>query len=534
MYICLYNLTIVLLQGMMKFKGIIFILAGAILCSCTGQKSEGVLEIGFGKADLTRAGIFEDPVSDDQVPGSVEKFRREEKFAISDRVEGMWRPGSGGTRKLVDSLFVTAMYGEDKNGPWTIVALDEVTLEFSEVDKLKDPLIHELGIPKERIVLLPSHSHATPPLDPAIFPQVVLSAVQQARASRTEVEIGSLNLELDGKKYLINRRVHVNGIGSRTVMFNDGCQIHDDYLDATGHIRTWVENLGVDPEKFFEKGQRYITDGEVDSQLQTLFIRSRKSGQMMGSFTRFAAHAVIVSSKVVHGDVSADYPGHLKRKLEEQLGGIALFGQGPSGDLRPLNREYSHAFAKAYGDRLANEIIRGFAKLKWQPLTRLEFYTEPVMIPLIDHIFLTPDEVEAEMIGVEKLFDSETNPEERRKLQNTFWGLYRTPWVHRMVRPEWKQQGQLGLNLYALRLNDQVLLATQGEIFNQIGKEMTEPYQEHHPVLVTIANEYVSYLPTDEERLKGGYEPSVSIMTPGSPEILVRSAHRLLDRVYGH
>jgi hypothetical protein len=81
-------------------------------------------------------------------------------------------------------------------------------------------------------------------------------------------------------------------------------------------------------------------------------------------------------------------------------------------------------------------------------------------------------------------------------------------------------------------MNDHVLLATQGEIFNRIGQLMTAPYKEYDPVLVSIANEYVSYLPTDEERLKGGYESSVSIMTPGSPDILVQSAHKLLGRIY--
>ena len=516
----------------MNYGKLITILTISLFFGCSGQKREEVLEIGFGKADLTQAGIFEDPVPDYQENVTEDKFRREEKFAISDRVEGRWRPGSGGTRKLVDSLFVTAMYGEDQEGPWTIIALDVVTLDFEEVDMLVYPLINELGIPKERIVVLPSHSHATPPLDPDIFQRALLEAVKQARASMTEAEIASLNLQLNGKKYLINRRVHVDGIGSRTVMFNDGCLIHDDYLDATGHIHDWVNNLGVDTEKYLEKDRKYITDGEVDSKLQTLFIRNKKSGEMMGSFTRFAAHAVIVSSKVVNGDVSADFPGHMKRKLEEQLGGIAMFGQGPSGDLRPLNKEYSHKFAKEYGCRLADKIIQGYSNMNWQPLTRLDFFNEPVEIPLVDNIFLSGDEVEAEMINVEKLFDKETNPEERRKLQNKFWGLYRIPYVHRMVRPEWKQQGELGLNLYALRLNDHLLLATQGEIFNRIGKQMVEPYKEYNPVLVTIANEYVSYLPTDEERLKGGYESSVSIMTPGSPDILIRSAHRLLDRIY--
>ena len=516
----------------MKYSNLAFILMALILLACSGQEKETVLEIGFGKADLTRAGIFEDPVPDSPGITAVNKYRREEKFAISDRVEGRWRPGSGGSRKLADSIFVTAMYGEDQDGPWTIITLDEVTLDFERVDMLALPLMEELGIAKNRIVLLPSHSHATPPLDPVLFREVVLDAVKKARANRTEVEIASLNLHLEGEEYIINRRVYVDGIGSRTVMFNDGCLIHDDYVDATSHIYDWVANLGVDPGIYLDADRKYITNGEVDNKLQTLFIRNKDTGELKGSFTRFAAHAVIVSAKVVNGDVSADFPGHMKRKIEETLGGIALFGQGPCGDLRPLNREYSHAFAKEYGYRLADEIIRGYAGMNWQALTCLEFFREPVRIPLINNIFLSHEEVEAEMDRIEVLFDKETNPEERRKLQNQFWGLYRTPWVHKMVRPEWKQQGQLGLNLYALRLNDHVLLATQGEIFNSIGKLMVEPYKEYDPILVSIANEYVSYLPTDEERLKGGYESSVSIMPPGSPDILIQSTHKLLDRIY--
>ena len=432
----------------------------------------------------------------------------------------------------MDSLFVTAMYGEDQHGPWTIVTLDQVTLDYGDVDIMKSPLIQKLGIPKERIVLLPSHSHATPPLDPEILPLVVLEAVTKARDDRTEVEIAFLNLQLDGSKYLINRRVHVEGVGSRTVMFNDGCVVHENYLDATAHIRDWIENLGTDPEKFFENGRKYVTDGALDSKLQTLFIRDRETGELKGSFTRFAAHSVIVSAKVVNGDVSADYPGYLKRKLEEELGGIALFGQGPSGDLRPLNKAYSHAFARAYGNRLADELIREYTEMEWQALSSLEFFTEPVELSLMDNIFLSAEQVEAEMAALEAQFDLEENAEERRILQNKFWGLYRTPWNHEMVRPQWKQKGQLSLNLYALKLNEQVLLATQGEIFNEIGEKMLEPYADHHPVLVSIANEYISYLPTDEERLKGGYEPSVSIVVPGSPQILIEASHRLLGRIY--
>ena len=511
----------------------IFFLVLLLLAGCIQHKKEEILKVGFGKANLTQACIFEDPVPVNQKSRPENLYIREEKFAISDRVEGRWRPGSGGIRKLVDSLFVTAMYGEDQNGPWAIIAIDECILSYKQTDNLQYPLINELGIPKERIVILPSHGHAIPEMKPEKYQKAVFDAVKQARENMSEVETASLNIKVDSKKYLINRRIHINGIGSRTVMFNDNCVVHDNYLDATGHIWDWVKNLGVNPKEYLDKDKEYITDGEVDDKLQAIFIRNKKSGKLMGSFVRFAAHAVIVSAKVVNGDVSADFPGYMKRKIEGELGGITLFGQGPCGDLRPLNKEYSHDFAKEYGNILADKIIQDYNNLKWLPLTKLEYYIEPVKIPLIENLFLSEEEVETEMEKVEKLFDQETNPGEKRKLQNKFWQLYRTANVYNMVRPEWKEKNQLSIFLFAIRLNDNVIVATQGEVFTRIGKKMLEPYKAENPVLVSIANEYVSYLPTDEERLKGGYEPSVTIMASGSPDILIQSAHKLLNRIYG-
>jgi hypothetical protein len=62
---------------------------------------------------------------------------------------------------------------------------------------------------------------------------------------------------------------------------------------------------------------------------------------------------------------------------------------------------------------------------------------------------------------------------------------------------------------------------------------MVAPYARRHPLLISLANEYISYIPTDEERLLGGYEPSVAITAPGAPDSLAKGAQALLKRVYG-
>lgn len=517
----------------MKIKILaLFVLPLLYLWSCGKPEETELLRIGFGKADITQTGIYEDPHREES--NSEGQYTKEEKFGIVDRIEGRWRPGSGGIRKVADSLFVTAIYGEDQNGPWAIVAMDIGSFRYNILDNLQAPLINELGILKERLVFLPSHGHANPQHDQDKLRAVVFDAVNQAKNSSTEVEVAALNLQLDGHKYSINRNVHVDGIGTHTVMFNDNCVIHNDHVDATGQIWDWVESLGVNPEDYIEEDAKYVTNKEVDDDLQTLFFRDKQTGEMVGNFTKWTSHPVIVSAKVVNGDVSADFPGYLKRAIENELGGIAMFGQGTSGDIRPLNKEYSHKEAEAYGKALAGEIIDGFNNVTWQPVTELEYHTEPVEIPLRENLFLTDDEIAAAMEEVERKFDNTNDPQERRVLQNEYWRLYRAGGSRRMVRPEWAEKDQLDIFLYALKVNDNVIMATHGEMFYEIGKNMVAPYKDKNPVLVSIANEYISYQPTDEARLRGGYEPSVAITAPGTPDIFVEASQKFLDRLYGN
>lgn len=515
----------------MKAKRYLIILFIVFFSACKSEQKDHSVKIGFGKADLTQAAILEDPEVHMQEADHEDKYAKEEKFYITDRVKGMWRTGSGVTRKLVDSLFVSAMYGEDTNGPWAIIALDEIFLDYKVLDNLQAPLINKLQIPRERLVFLPSHGHAIPKMNPEKYQAAVFEAVRMAKENQKEVEVASLNLMVEGKRLLINRRVDVDGIGTHTVMFNSGCIIHEDHIDATDQVKDWLKHLGAHPVNQ-GKNKKYITEKEVENMLQAIFFRDKISGKMLGCFTRWPGHAVIVSSKVTNGDVSADYPGYMKRKLEKELGGISLFAQGPGGDIRPLNKEYSHLEAETYGKSLSEMIIDAYDQLTWTPLKELKYYHEPIKIPLKENLFLSKEEIENRKKEIETLYDNEKDPRRRRVLQNQYWGLYRAGGVRNYVRPEWKASNQLAINLYGLKINDQAVIATHGEMFHSIGQKMIEPYKDKNPFILSIANEYISYIPSEEERPKGGYEPSVAIVTPESPQIFINSARKLLSRMY--
>ena len=521
---------------MRNFLKIIVVAVVILIAACSTPKEQKTLKLGFGKADLTQAAIFQDPLVKGNSYKSQHKYDREEKFAISDRVKGRWRAGSGIDRKLVDSLTVEAMYGEDENGPWTIVTFDECFFLYELMDSLEKPLIEKLNIPKDRIVFLPSHGHTTIKMVTKKYANAVFEAVNMAKNNMQDVEIAVLHLQVNAKTYQINRRIYVDNIGTHNVMFNDYCTPHEDYLDATGQMTNWLHTLGMTDKQIADKvgkGHKFICDQKVDNKLQTILIRNKESKKIIGSFTRYASHAGIVSAKMVNGDVSPDFPGHLKNKLEKELGGIALFAQGPSGDLRPLHKEYSHEAARQYGEMLADDIIKAqnVKDLKWNSLSTINYYTEPVKIPLMDNIFISNEEIEKGMDDIEKKFDNEKDPHKKRLLQNDFWRLYRTDWTWNMVRPEWKESNQIQFNLCALKLNNETILATRGEIFSQLGADMVGEYDDN-VILTTISNEYISYFLPDFERDRGGYTASVAINKYGTTDSLIVSSQRLLKKIY--
>lgn len=82
-------------------------------------------------------------------------------------------------------------------------------------------------------------------------------------------------------------------------------------------------------------------------------------GRPIGVLVNFAAHPVMTDEDVLQ--FSADYPGFLKRRVVERLGGGCVFMQGAAGDLSPNPGEGQRgpqAFGEALGDQ-AVELAQG-------------------------------------------------------------------------------------------------------------------------------------------------------------------------------
>jgi sugar lactone lactonase YvrE len=487
-------------------------------------------KIGFSKINLIDCMSLVVPETMRRAPsdGVLEK-----KFDISDRVQGIWRPIPGETRKLVAPLELSLMTGTDADGRWFVVALDVCEISYTRLDSIRKPLAETYGIPEERILCMPSHGHVNLAFQEDSFRRLLLAGAADAVAHETEAEVAAIHLEIDAAHYVINRRVHVEGVGTRTIMFNDQCRVEEDGLVVTEQIRAWIANLGGKPEAFIRPGEEIRTSRNVDPRLQALLFRDAASKAMIGNLVRFACHPVIVSEKKTGGDVSADYPGYLRERLSQHFhGSVTLFAQGQSGDLRPLIREYSHRFAREFGSALADKLIAACARqIEWKPVSGCRFDSEPCVLPFRRDFPRDEKDAADKFREIESRFDAETDICKKRKLQNLYWFYYRRKVIH-LVRPEWVASGRAPLRVFSLKINEHVIVANQAEVFSETGRKMIEGFAGFHPISVSICNEELSYIPSLDDFEKGGYEPSVCLTEPGSTGIIVAAAQKLLARCY--
>jgi neutral ceramidase len=153
----------------------------------------------------------------------------------------------------------------------------------------------------DEVIFHASHTHSGPTY--AAAPEAVkhaipriAAAIQSAVRSMTPVRIGNAW----GQTYLgFNRR----------------------YLAPDGSL-----------EMFWRNETKISTTFPVDPTVGVIRF-DRTDGTPLAVLVHYACHPVVLGPENL--DYSADYPGEMRRYIEQQLGGMAFFLQGAPGDINP-------------------------------------------------------------------------------------------------------------------------------------------------------------------------------------------------------
>jgi len=209
--------------------------------------------------------------------------------------------------------------------------------------------------------------------------------------------------------------------------------------------------------------------------------------------------------------VSGGWPGYLQRELEGWIGDdiVAMYYNGAEGDQSVIARKGASHYEKAeyYGRKIAKHATSVYEKIA--------LFEEPKFDFIHHQINLPPTEAHPSFMqtgGEEYQLDEE-------KIEALLNQIFTT-----------------STQTTTLQLGDLLILGAPGEMIAEMGIDIKTTVKKSgikYPVIGGLANEWISYILTEEEYHQGGYETSVSFYGPTLgvviKEGMLNSAMKLKD-----
>lgn len=238
-----------------------------------------------------------------------------------------------------------------------------------------------------------------------------------------------------------------------------------------------------------------ITDNEM-----TILRVDAMDGKPLAVFVNYTAHPTYTSGKTMH--LTADWPGYLQREIETHLGGgvVAMYANGAEGDVAPSGGQGPSDFARAedYGRKLSIKAMELIPLIKTSAETELDYSMTDLKLP--------PRKVPP------SLMDSAGKE----------YGLTEEN-LEMMLKAMNPDSSYLGV----FRVGGLVGIGIPGEMITALGLQIKDAVRKSgakHPIIVGLANEWISYILTPDEYHQGGYEPGVSFYGETLGPVIVEQA----------
>jgi len=466
-------------------------------------------------------------------------------------VNGVW----AATRPFktdIEGRFVYVAEGERR---WLIAAFDFSYMFRRSSRAWREAIAEATGIPVECIWVHELQNHSAPialeldgePVDRLV--EACLPAIQKAIAGACEAEVSFAVIDL-GDRFNLNREQYVPGLGMVTVW-------HGLEFDEAGRPFTQDAGLmlmcGYKPElPAFEKPIYF--DRPADPQGVIVVLRQRDGGKVLGTLARFAAHADVFANctwDLGRGDPKDlwyhfDWPGYLRRRLEETLGGVGVTLCGPCGDLSTRNR---HAAGSDAGDRRSREIGCGIAdalleawhsKPRWRPLDLGPVVYADLDLPLRDTVPTCRDEIaaaEPRSRQVHQEFEAAIRSNAPAWQVKQLADLHQHWLCMDRIIDRWAglsedelRRRAMRVELQAVRLGDLVLAGLPGESMAETSQWLRAQSLGRRLVTVDQVNGYCAYQTTSEQYDMGGYAYWCSCLAREATNLTRRKSLDLIRR----
>jgi len=227
--------------------------------------------------------------------------------------------------------------------------------------------------------------------------------------------------------------------------------------------------------------------GYVDPSVMLVGVR-RPDGRLAALMVNYGCHPVTLGYDSFA--VSPDYPGYLKDALERQaVAGTVLFVNAGGGNVNPrVCIEVGDEHPRKMGEALAAIVASAVGRLAPVADGPLAWRREP-------------------------------------------WTLVRTREPRKPLdRPGFHVGDSIPTEIQALRVGDLGLIGLPGELFSEYSRMLRDISSVPQTVVMQLANDCISYLPTDEAMAQGAYE-SKSAPVEGMQDMIMEHAGKAFAAV---
>jgi neutral ceramidase len=402
-----------------------------------------------------------------------------------------------------DDLWAKAMVLELGTARAALVACDISGLPRPVVEEARRLIKRRSGIPAGSVMISATHCHTGP---------VVLTAGSRYNLTGAMKRIAERYVaELPAK---IAESVRLAAASPKPVRVSAG---HGRETSLAFNRRYFMKDGTVkfNPGKLNPDIVRPA--GPVDPDVPVVFFET-PDARPVASYVNFAMHLDTVSGT----EYSADYPYTLSRLLRDAVGGelFTLFTIGCAGNVNHFDvgwtdPQQGHGEAARIGTVLAAEVLKTLRRLDGVAAAPLCAKSEVVPLPLPE---VRPEDVD----WAKKITPTMGDKPDWSRFLELVKAFKIIDVAARAGRPIDAEVQVVALG------KDIAWVGVPGELFVEHGLaiKMASPFR--FTVVVELANDSIGYVPNLRAYDQGAYEVLASRCAPGSGEILVDAAVRLL------
>jgi hypothetical protein len=388
--------------------------------------------------------------------------------------------------------------------PLAILSLDIIAVGRATVLAIREAAQAELGIPAERVFVHATHTHTGGPVLGAFGSQGdnsyqddlvrwCVQALAAAQAAAVPAALGFASTEVPG--FAFNRR----------------------YWMKDGSVKT---NPGIGNPDVVQPA------GPVNNEMALLAFRPACGAQTL--IVNYALHLDTVGGT----ELSPDYPGYMRRALQEKLGPdtVILFLNGACGDINHLD-----VLGGPPPTNVAHDLFMSVARDEAFTPRAGQALAEAVLglLPTMEYAADWPVAEAHELLtaGVRQ-----ATPEQLERARAVRAAKGDTPltdageiYDREALALAEAGQTEATLEIQALRLGPVALVGIPNEVFTELGQAIQVRSPLAHTQIVELANGCEGYLPTPRAFAEGGYETMLARSSKLVPEAGAQVVEKALE-----